>query len=283
MGIKTFFNTVGIIHRNNFVSDFSGISRHIIWQARKALNLFPFELAFSRSKILVQDGRCSVSALVNCQGLYDPNNMRFLRDVLKSAPVDFLDVGANIGSYTLLASEYPISVASFEPFPQSYERLRNNLELNSRHNVRAFPYALGETEQKLFLKKNKSSAMNRISSESEGGEGIHIQVLRGDTVLEREGIRPGFIKIDTEGHELFVLRGLERCLDHAIFILVEISQQKADVLALLKSHGFSGPYAVDYRGRRLVRSEAGGEDPLFIKHSSSKILSALGFVLVEAT
>jgi len=112
--------------------------RHLLWQARKLLGLFPFVQRISESNIISRSHHCGVSALINNQGLYDFNNMSLLK-LLLQAGGDFFDVGANIGSYTLIAAESAKArVFAFEPGPATYEELRSNLKLNGCENVRTF-------------------------------------------------------------------------------------------------------------------------------------------------
>lgn len=279
MGLSTFLNTVRIIHRNEFVPDPVGIPRHLFWQVRKALNLFPFELGFSHSKILVENGRCSVSALVNCLGLYDPNNMNLLRDLLQKFPMAVLDIGANIGTYSLLASESSSSqILAFEPLASTFERLKLNLELNGRKNVRAFNFALGEKDSKSQLTNNPSSCFNKITDgEQPGVDTITIEVKRGDDFLKSLNFSPDFLKIDTEGYELFVLKGLQSALDRVKFLFVEISQNENEVLALLSQKGFEGPFFVDYKNRLITSAGGSSEDKFFVRSGEEEKLKELGF------
>jgi len=102
------------------ISPASGVCRHLSWQARRAVRRFPCELCLSKS-VLIAEESTGVPALVNAMGKYDFNNMSLLELVLASKAGTFIDVGANIGPYTLIASEQESTfVASIEPHPGTF-------------------------------------------------------------------------------------------------------------------------------------------------------------------
>src|SRR5579862_3264367 len=117
-------NTLDQIMHSDSVGTFKGILRHSRWQLRRVLGRFPCELPIAGSHLYV-DRPGGVAALVNAMGEYDYNNMELLRLVLSQGQNTFFDIGANIGSYTLIASEAPdTQVISIEPHPASFVLLR---------------------------------------------------------------------------------------------------------------------------------------------------------------
>src|SRR5579862_4517451 len=128
-------NTLDQIMHSDSVGTFQGILRHSRWQLRRVLGRFPCELPIASSHLYV-DRPGGVAALVNAMGEYDYNNMELLRLVLCKGEDTFFDIGANIGTYTLIASECADSeVVSIEPHPQTFALLKRNVELNARKNV----------------------------------------------------------------------------------------------------------------------------------------------------
>ena len=133
-----------------------------------------------------------------------------------------IDVGANIGHHSLFLSKCVGKngkVYCFEPIKSIYERLLNNIELNSMDNINAYNYALGDkvTEQTIFIndKDKGSSSLFSFNSTSKK-EIVKIQKL---DLLNIENIK--FIKIDVEGYEYEVLKGAENLINkyHPIIIL----------------------------------------------------------------
>jgi FkbM family methyltransferase len=125
-----------------------------------------------------------------------------------------IDVGANLGWYTLVLSECvgPAGrVFAFEPSPREYRMLLENLRLNNVTNVVAERSALGERKETRWLRLNPDNwGDNRIVGERQAGkqyESIAVQV--GD---ERLAALPAsvikLIKVDAQGYEHFVVKGL---------------------------------------------------------------------------
>ena len=120
-----------------------------------------------------------------------------------------LDVGANIGMTSLLLSELYPRVLCFEPTPSTYSLLQINIELNKINNVELFNFGLGEddfTSDITFAPGNRSGGfVSSTLTASKGHEIEQVKIIRGDALRTE----PSFIKIDVEGYELHVIRGLK--------------------------------------------------------------------------
>lgn len=125
----------------------------------------------------------------------------------------FLDVGANIGIYTLLASRLVGEngrVHSFEPQSDVYDLLRSNINLNQCLNVITNPVAVGEQngETQIFI-----NAQNALSSLGRTNRGVVLRSQKVPLVTldeyagSMEISKADFLKIDVEGFEGHVLRG----------------------------------------------------------------------------
>jgi len=145
---------------------------------------------------------------------YEPE-LAYLETILSPGSL-FIDVGANFGVYTLLASKLvgeTGKVIAFEPTAQSFAILRQNIELNHFSNVRAFQVALAQTRRKAWLNYGWDPVGNWLGDSPCGNEGEEVQTEALDQLLEENGIdRVHAIKIDVEGAEELVLRGAIRCL-----------------------------------------------------------------------
>lgn len=139
--------------------------------------------------------------------------------LLKSGMVVF-DVGAHHGFYTLLASKRVGSqgfVVAFEPSPRELKRLRQHLTLNRCSNVRVEPMAVssGNGTADFFVVLGGLTVCNSLR-EPQVGEPIatiQVPVITLDRYIENNGIREvDFIKIDTEGADLEVLKGASSLL-----------------------------------------------------------------------
>jgi FkbM family methyltransferase len=129
----------------------------------------------------------------------------------------FIDVGANFGVYTLIASKLvgeTGTVIALEPTAESFTILRQNIELNRLSNVHAFQVALAEKKSRAWLYHGWDPVGNSLGRDPfRGNEGEEVQTETLDGLLEENGIgHVGAIKIDVEGAEELVLRGAVRCL-----------------------------------------------------------------------
>ena len=120
MAVAQFVNSLMRIARNPHIHRGRAVARHLAWQLRKLTARFPVELRLSNSALIATHGRCGISALVNTHGMYDYNNMTLIQLMLSGGGL-FVDVGANIGAYTLIASELGAAqVLAFEPHPVTF-------------------------------------------------------------------------------------------------------------------------------------------------------------------
>lgn len=151
----------------------------------------------------------------------------------------FVDVGANLGNHSVYAGIAldASRIVAIEPNPDMARLLRHNLALN-RLNERAAVHELGLSDGEGHAALERIAPHNIGAARLNAGEG-RIKLATGDAILADEA--PAFIKIDTEGFELKVLRGLMAILSAhtpAVFIEVEDANRNA-VEAMLRPLGYS--------------------------------------------
>lgn len=151
-------------------------------------------------------------------GAYSYQELDLIRDILnqQTDPV-FIDVGANVGNHSLFAAIHSHRVFSFEPVPHLYDSLLQKQATNRLANLTAFNCALGEAEAisafSLSTSGNQGTGRVVAANETASGKTITVTIKDGDTLLSEQKIpRITLIKIDVEGYEPFVLRGLLRTL-----------------------------------------------------------------------
>lgn len=151
---------------------------------------------------------------------YEPDYSSILLKVLQPGDT-FIDVGANFGYFSLMASSLVTNtgkVFSFEPEKENFRFLSRNIALNDMTNIRAFNVATGNCneEVELFIDPLNDGAhsLSGISPESRQviGSGdvstSRTQMVTLDSVLENEVIsKIKIIKIDTEGWEFNTILG----------------------------------------------------------------------------
>ena len=164
----------------------------------------------------------------------------------------FYDIGSNFGVYAILFGKAvgPTGVVvAIEPEAQGYAHLEDNVRLNSLDNVRTFRLALGDHtgEEKLYLEFTGASRLTQSAVTRHGYETV--MVMEGDRFVSVENLpNPHVVKIDVEGHEGAVIRGLAKTLAQpdCRLLCCEIHPQllppetpPEQILDLLKSLGFN--------------------------------------------
>ena len=138
----------------------------------------------------------------------------FLKDI-EDAETAF-DIGANVGTYTCLAGRKldSGSIHAFEPHPNNIDRLRENIQLNDlTSSVKVHDYALsdvtGEFDLSVRVSSEAAEGSHSLISDSDIGEKIPVSTYRGDELIGEELPEPDLIKIDVEGAEFKVIKGLQ--------------------------------------------------------------------------
>jgi len=194
-----------------------------------------------------------VQQTILLEGVWDPALTRFIQRTLSPNDV-FIDVGAHVGYFTLLASRRVGpggTVLSIEPNPFALEQLRENIERNNLHNVLVVHTACGESRNvvKLYLHAESNSSMASLyTSSAVASTAIDVPSTSLDDLCRDRGIRRvRLVKVDVEGAEVFVLRGMKRIMREmrpAIVLelhpqlLEEVGTPFDSVLALLQEFDY---------------------------------------------
>lgn len=262
------------IIRNKTVNRPLAIVKHLMWQLRKIFKLFPFKQKISNSEIIAKHAKCGVSALINSQGLYDYNNMRFVMFLMQNfRNKSFFDIGANIGSYTLIASEgNQNQVVAFEPHPVTFQYLQENVSLNKRKNIKLINSAVGQTTGKVFFTNDPGSAINHIQSQKLQNN-IEVEAVNISDFCAKYQLMPNFVKIDIEGFEYHCLLGFKNYIKKVDVMIIEISNKseknvansKNKTLDLMQKYNFIGPLQYNFIEKSFKpKEEKTIEDDIFI-------------------
>ena len=273
-------NTLRQIARSDSVSLVDGMLRHSQWQLRRLLGRFPCELTISESQLYV-DRPGGVAALVNAMGEYDFNNMRLLSVLLARGENTFFDIGANIGAYTLIASECAgARVVSVEPHPRTFALLEENVRRNTRNNVQCLNLALSNRDGYVSLSDLPESAINRVLNDDDVAEKhLHVPCRRLDGVCRELGLHPDFIKIDVEGYEKEVIEGLGALSGAAKLMLIENGEREG-VRRVMQSSGYNGPWFCHFRRSVLSQErQARAEDSIYLGKDFVPILRGMNFAI----
>lgn len=179
-------------------------------------------------------------------GEYEKAELKLLTSILNEDSV-FIDIGANIGLHTLIASKKINSqgkIISFEPYTTNFKQLITNLELNKAKNICLVKKAVSNQEGSAMMYYNtasKSLGMATLSTipydNKEEVETIQLDAFVAENKVDGVDI----IKLDVEGEEYNALLGMRNTLNQfKPNLLIEIldSKELERVLSLLSNYGY---------------------------------------------
>ena len=194
----------------------SFIKNSIIWPPYKILvNLLkdPDSIANVQGHKMFLDSMDSLSLSVF--GIYEPLETELIKTELKAGDV-FLDIGAHIGYYTLIAAEqvgHNGKVIAFEPEPTNFSLLKKNVEMNGYQNVILIQKAVTSRSEKgrLFL-SNTNTGNHTLLDYYNDRNSIEIETISLDDYFNDYEGYVDFVKIDVEGAEATVIQGMTALL-----------------------------------------------------------------------
>ncbi|MES2070906.1 MAG: FkbM family methyltransferase [Pseudomonadota bacterium] len=195
-------------------------------------------------------------------GLWEHNELRVLQALLRPGDV-FLDLGANIGFFSLVASKIVGDrghVHAFEAIPDTLRELEHNIELNSVRNITVHPQAAANQNMLVRFARPTSAAGSEVNSmryEIHGENYWEVPCVRVDECLDlTQAIR--LIKIDIEGAEMLALRGMEKILQQPgkpiilceviDDILREMSSSAEELFSFLEAQDYKYVYLIGNKG-----------------------------------
>ncbi len=165
-------------------------------------------------------------------GIYEYETVQFLKSTLHEGDT-FIDVGANIGYLSAVAAACvgpDGEVHSFEPVPDYYARLKKMADENPNYSIHVNNYACGDIDgsSTIDLPKDGNIGWNTMvpSFIVDKKKSYTIEIKRLDNYIEKKQLSNiSVIKIDVEGYEFPVLKGLQNLFDNHVFpeLLVEIA------------------------------------------------------------
>jgi len=166
-------------------------------------------------------------------GLYNElKTFNFFKEQIKNCKV-FVDVGANIGGYSVRAAKYS-KVYAIEPLPRNYEILKINEKLN---NVKINSFNIAACKEKGKIKLfYELGHYGTPSIKLKQKEFIEVEMKRLDEIINEESI--DLIKIDVEGAEDLVLEGARNCLKRTKMVIIERSESFPNAYRILKEEKF---------------------------------------------
>jgi FkbM family methyltransferase len=184
------------------------------WQVGCALNDKEKKVRFTdKTWLIAKKGMAGATGNIYL-GLHEFNDMGFLLHFLNKEDL-FIDIGANIGAYTILAAGHVgATVIAIEPIPATFLSLQKNVQTNNLEcKVTALEAGAGAKEGFLRFTSNLDT-VNHVASQYKEEiipNTIQVRIVTIDSVLEHKK-KPTMIKIDVEGFETDVLNGMQNTL-----------------------------------------------------------------------
>lgn len=164
-------------------------------------------------------------------------------------PLNILDIGANVGFFSLYASKkYPASkIFSFEPFPPTYLRLNEHISINKNENILTFPYAVSDKNEKADFYSIDWAGANTLNSDKFDTENCKISQV--DCISFSDIFKLSRVdtfdlaKIDCEGSEYpMLINSTDESILKIRNYIIEVHTDKVyssnDLIAKLKRLGY---------------------------------------------
>lgn len=240
LGLRLTFNGIGISDKIRLVL------LHFLNSLIK-VPIFRIQALTSVKKLIASKTLISFEgsryAFIDNFGIFSYYHESWIWDYLKLKQGDvFIDVGANIGKYTILAAKIVKEkgrVIAIEPEPCNYEVLIKNISINKLRNVTAINCAAWDDDCKIKLYIGHDSEGH--SGKITGHKWIFVKARKLDSLIDKLRLdKVDMIKIDVEGAEVEVLRGLEQTLNnYRPKLVIEVFIKNLDeVVRLLNKHGY---------------------------------------------
>lgn len=265
-------------HPLNDEHKLSAIIRFAKWQIGS--RLVPGAIVYdwiNGSKFLVKTGETGLTGNIYT-GLHEFPDMGFLLHFLRAEDL-FVDIGANVGSYTILAcSAIGARGVAFEPVPSTYRRLVENMRLNHlEEKVKCINKGVGAQQGTIDFTSDNDTTNHALASGEQCDNKVTVEVTQLDTALDGEN--PSLIKIDVEGYETPVLEGAQETLRKQTLnaVIMELNGSggrygfdESKILELMLGNGFR-TYSYDPFNRKLINLDGknlNSGNTLFIRDKS---------------
>jgi FkbM family methyltransferase len=184
------------------------------------------------TRLLVLRGMTGATGNVYC-GLHEFEDMAFVLHALRPGDL-FVDVGANVGSYTILAAGVSgANCLALEPLPTTFSRLVDNIRLNNLESlVDSMNIGVGAAAGNLQFTTSLDTVNHVVASSEVTTHFITVPVEPLDYILRDR--TPTFVKIDVEGFETEVVRGA-----------IHVMQSSSLLAVIMELNGCGARYGFD--------------------------------------
>jgi len=202
---------------------------------------------------------------ISVLGVWEPLQTEIVKKIIKNGNI-VLDLGANIGYYTLILSKLVGNegkVYSFEPDPKNFALLKKNIEINNYQNILFTQKAISNKKGTLRLYLSTTNpGDHRIFNVGDNRNFIEIESIRLDDWLDKLQDKINFIKIDIQGAEGKAIEGMTTIIQKSEKLniitefwpygLIKLGTKPENFLKALTNYGFI-PYEIKEQENKLMR------------------------------
>jgi FkbM family methyltransferase len=188
-----------------------------------------------------------ISDYIRANGCWEPITTEILKELfeVRQPNTVFVDIGANIGYFTLLASQKGVPTIAFEPVAANYALLDKSIAKNCFENLtQIYMIPLSDKTERVTINVSNKN-MGLCSTRKLFDEDFsYSQTSTAEPLDKYFGINTQnnlIVKIDVEEQEKKVLRGMEQTLasGKVTHIIIEIARHDAEIFDILRKHGFN--------------------------------------------
>lgn len=250
------------------------LRRWFSWQLGSRLVPGPVVVPFvNDSKLLISPGMTGATGNIYC-GLHEFESMAFVLHLLHPNDL-FLDIGVNVGSYSILSASIGAKCRSFEPVPATFKHLLKNIRLNGFEKlIDAYNIAVSSRTGEVKITTEYDTTNHIVGNEEEEIDHEKVTKVPAQTLNDiTSNLDPLLIKVDVESHDMQVIEGAGRtlCKNSLLAIILEVNHAESHKQML--DQGFR-PYKYLPFDRKLTISSAhlDGSNTLYIR--DDKVVSA---------
>ena len=214
--------------------------------------IIPKETKIKEGIFLELDQSDPVASGAIALGVYERYESELFRSKIKPG-MAIIDIGANLGYYTAIASHLTGEkglVVAFEPEPNFFKLLSRNISRNNMKNVACFELAIAEKNglTNLYL-SNENKGHNSIIRSEELKASVQVKTTTLDNFLDFQKItKVDIIKMDIEGAEIMALEGMRNTLikhmpllflEFSPHSIIKINRNPVDFLSTIQEIGYS--------------------------------------------
>lgn len=156
-----------------------------------------------------------ISADLALDGIREPMSTKTVKEEVKQG-YTVVEIGANIGYYALMESRLVGSkgrIYAIEPSPGNFRNLKKNIELNGYKNIESFELGIGDKKgtAKIFISPHSNLSSLVVQKNKKVIDTVDIKISTLDEFLKGKK-SPDFIRMDVEGYEYNIIRGMKNIL-----------------------------------------------------------------------